>query len=562
MSVVDYAIVFAFLGGIFVVGSWFYKWIGNPDDFRLAGRSITPFILAATLAATNINLYNFVGYAGMAYQYGVSIIWHEWTGMMALVFSGLFVLPVLRRLRIHTIPEYLEMRYNRGVRALIGFIWVLRLSAWLGVILYLAVKVALNVTGTGGWGYYTLWITVFALIAIIYTGLGGMWAVALTNVLQFVLMLGAALIIVPIVMSKVGWYPGLLQSLSPEKMTYVVKDGPFNWLFILAILLLGIQWASTDQGLLQTAFSAKDIKTVNRGLILAGVIMTPIAFLTVVPGLASSVLIHNLPTPDDAMPQLLLGYIPNIVLGLVLCGLLSSQVSTISANLNATATLFTTDIYKTILKRDASDRAVLITLRIMIGVSGILMIAFAYLVPFMESAVNAYLTVIGILDMPLFIVGIFYGLLWKRTNWQGAFLGYLFGAFAGVYVELFNRIPILNFTVPDTYHFAYTAFTSASAALVVCPIISLLTPRPDPEKIKNVWRAKGITSEERQNEQVYHIIPISVGGKLSLAIVALGAALFLIGVLMGSRALPYASTTAIMGMLIYFGGALLRLQFD
>lgn len=562
MSFIDYAIIFVFLGGIFLIGSWFYKWVGDPDDFRLAGRSITPFILAATLAATNINLYNFVGYAGMAYEYGVSIIWHEWTGMMALVFSGLFVLPVLRRLRIHTIPEFLEMRYNRGVRALIGLIWVLRLSAWLGVILYLAVKVALNVTGTSGWGYYTLWIAVFALIAIIYTGLGGMWAVALTNVLQFVLMLGAALIIVPIVMSKVGWYPGLLETLSPEKMTYVVKDGPFNWLFILAILLLGLQWASTDQGLLQTAFSAKDIRTVNKGLILAGVIMTPIAFLTVVPGLASSVLIQNLPTPDDAMPQLLVRFIPNIVLGLVLCGLLSSQVSTISANLNATATLFTTDIYKTILKKEASDRDVLITLRVMIGVSGLLMIAFAYLVPFMESAVNAYLTVIGILDMPLFIVGIFYGLLWKRANWQGAFYGYLIGAFAGIYVELFNRIPLLNLPVPETYHFAYTAFTSAAAALIVCPIISLLTPKPHPQKVNNVWKAKKSSAEEQDSKQAYHIIPKSFGGKISLGIVGFGGGIFLIGVLMGSKAFPYASTIAILGMLIYFGGALIRLQFD
>lgn len=98
MNYIDYLIVFGFMGLTFYVGSIFYKWVGTTDDFYLAGRKLTPFILAAVLTATNVNLYSFVGQAGIAYKHGVSILWQTWTENMALVFSGLFVLPILRNL--------------------------------------------------------------------------------------------------------------------------------------------------------------------------------------------------------------------------------------------------------------------------------------------------------------------------------------------------------------------------------------------------------------------------------------------------------------------------------
>ena len=92
MNIADYIIVFTFLGAMFWIGSIFYKWVGNSDDFYLAGRNLTPFILAAVLAATNVNLYSFVGQAGIAYKEGIPIIWQTWTGNMAMVISGLFVI--------------------------------------------------------------------------------------------------------------------------------------------------------------------------------------------------------------------------------------------------------------------------------------------------------------------------------------------------------------------------------------------------------------------------------------------------------------------------------------
>lgn len=547
MSPIDYTIVGVILTFIFIGGVFFYKWIGNPEDMQVAGRRVPPFILAATMAATNICLYNFVGYAGIAYKYGISIIWHEWTGMMALVFSGLFVLPFYRRLRISTIPEYLEARYNRGFRALIGFLWVFRLAAWMGVILYAAVVVMQNLTGVPT---YSFWIIILAVLAIIYTLMGGQWAVVMTNTFQFLILLLAGLIMLPLALHAVEWLPGLIDKLPAANMALVPQKGPFNWLFIIAIWFLGLQWASTDQGLLQSALGARDVKSVVKGLVYAGIIMTPIAYLTVAPGLAASIINPGLANPDAAMPSLMLSLLPVGLLGLILAGLLASQMSTISANLNACATLFTNDIYRNLLKREPPPEATVRVQRIIIAMAGVFMIAFSFAVPKLGGAVSAYLTVIGIMDMPLFIVAIVYGLLWKRATWQGAILGYLAGATAG----------FIGFRLD--LHFGIFTLYSASAALIVTFIVSLLTPRTPAEKINKIWSLRKVTEEEKKAKGVYHIIPISTGGRISLIVFGIGLVMFLVGIFMGAGALKLAAPIATIGMVVYFLGGFLRLQFD
>ena len=546
MALVDIIIVLVFLVLTFLVGSFFYKWVGDPDDFYVAGRKLTPFILAAVITATNVNLYSFVGQAGIAYQHGISILWQTWTGNMALVFSGLFIIPIMRRLRIRTVPEFLEMRYNKSVRTLVGFLWVFRLAFWLGVVLYTAVVAAQAITGIDS---YTFWIFVFAVVAIAYTVLGGMWSVAFTDVMQFVFMLGGALIVLPLSMAAVGWMPGLIEKLPEMSMTLVRNTGTYDWKFVLAIFLLGIEWASVDQGLLQRAFGANSTRTVAKGLVLAGIITTPFALLWNLPGLAAGVLYPGLENPDQAIPMLLSNLLPPVVLGLVVCGLVSSQLSTISGNLNGVATLFTNDIYESLMKRKASDKEILRIARFMTFLVGIFMIVFAYWVPMMGGAVEAYLTIIGIMDMPLFIVGILYGLLWKRATSTGAIVGYLAGAVAGIIGKFFFM-----------FDFNLTTFISAGAALVTLPLVSLMTKREAKEKLSKVWQARTSSEEEEKAGDVYNIIPKTRRGKLSFGVYISGVLIFIGGVVSGSTGWSMASVVAVVGMVIYFLGGYLRVN--
>jgi SSS family solute:Na+ symporter len=546
LALVDIIIVLVFLVITFLVGSFFYKWVGDPDDFYVAGRKLTPFILAAVITATNVNLYSFVGQAGIAYQHGISILWQTWTGNMALVFSGLFIIPIMRRLRIRTVPEFLELRYNKGVRTLVGILWVFRLAFWLGVVLYTAVVAAQAITGIES---YTFWILVFAVVAIIYTVLGGMWSVAFTDVMQFIFMLGGALIVLPLSMVAVGWMPGLIEKLPEINMVLVRNSGTYDWKFILAIFLLGIEWASVDQGLLQRAFGAESTRSVGKGLVLAGIITTPFALLWNMPGLAASVLYPGLENPDQAIPMLLSGLLPPVILGLVVCGLISSQLSTISGNLNGVATIFTNDIYESLRKRKATNKEVLFIARLMTFLMGILMIIFAYWVPVMGGAVEAYLTIIGIMDMPLFIVGILYGLLWKRATSSGAIVGYLAGAIAGIIGKFFFM-----------FDFNLTTFLSAGVALITLPIVSFFTKAEEKEKINHVWQARHSSEEEEKAGDIYNIIPKTRSGRLSFIVYFSGVLIFVTGVFSGSVGWPWASAVAVIGMVIYFLGGYLRVN--
>ena len=321
MAILDYIIIGLFFGAIFVLGIWFRKWVGNPDDFYVAGRQVTPFILAAALTTANVSLFSLVGVSGAAYSGGIPIIWLTWTGNMALVFSGLFVIPLFRRLRIRTIPEFLEMRYSGSVRLLVGILWVFRLAFWAAVVLYSAVVAAEQLTSIHS---FPLWVFVLASIVIIYTMVGGMWSVILTNNLGFLCMMISLLVIFPLAMAAVGWWPGLVAHLPAGHLDLVTVHGKYNWKAIIAFLLLGIEWATLDQGLLQAAFSARDPRVVVKGMVLSGIMITPFVVLWIFPGLCARILYPGLPRPEMAIPTLVLHLVPIGILGCVTAGLLAS----------------------------------------------------------------------------------------------------------------------------------------------------------------------------------------------------------------------------------------------
>ncbi len=548
MAAIDYVIVLVFLVGIFWFGASFYKWVSNPDDFYVAGRQLTPFILAATLTATNISLYSFVGVSGTAYKDGISIIWQTWTGNMALVFAGLFILPIMRRLQIRTIPELLEMRYNGVVRLLVSVLWVFRLAFWLGVVLYAGVSAAQQITGIES---FTFWVLLFSIVIIVYTMLGGMWSIVFTDAIQFILMMLGVLIILPIAMHAVGWWPGLVAKLQPGHLDLITQTGKYNWKFVIAIWFLGIQWACLDQGLLQRTFSARSTKVVVKGMVWSGIITTPFAFLWVTPGLAASILYPGLAKPEFAVPTIIINLLPKVILGIIICGLLASQMSTIDSNLGSAATLFSNDIYTRFLGRKATTKEILRVIRIATIATGVIMIAVSYLVPYLGGTVDAYLTIISIMDMPLFVIAVVYGLFWRRATWQGAISGYLGGALVGAILRFAFQVDIATVT-----------FASGGVALLIAPLVSFLTPRKSSESISRVFDARKISQEEIDSGESFNIIPETKGGWASLLILALGLLIFFCGTIMGSQGLRLASLTAVAGMIVFFIGGWFRTRFS
>jgi len=550
MTFVDYIIVAVFLVITFGIGILGGRFVKKPDDYFVAGRALPPFILAAAITATNVNLYSFIGQAGTAYQHGISIIWQTWTGNMALVFSGLFILPIFRRLQIRSVPELLEKRYSGSVRGVVGLLWVIRLSFWVGVVLYASGLAASTLTGVDS---FALWVMVFGVITVIYTVIGGMWSVALNDIIQFVLMLAGALIVLPMAMAKVGWMPGLIEKLAGTgHLELIPTIGEYDWKFILAIFFLGIEWAAVDQGLLQRAFGAKSTKSVAKGLVLAAIATTPFAFIYIMPGLVSSVVHPGLANLDEAIPVLYRNLLPPVLMGVIFCGLLSSQISTISGNLNAVATILANDIYRRFLKRDASDSETLKVARIFTLLTGVSMIAFSFMIERLGGIVNAYLTIISILDMPLFVIAVIYGFGKKATS-KGAFTSIVLGVIAGI---------IANFVLD--YGFRGAVMFSGIAALIGMPLGTwIFKDKADKSKVDEIRNAKKANLDnEAEKEGIYNLIPSSKAGRVVLSIFFFALALFLVAIVLGGMGIQWASTVAVVAMIVYFLSGLLRLRYE
>jgi solute:Na+ symporter, SSS family len=596
----DYAIVIAFLAVIASAGATVSRLIRSPDDLFVAGRELTPFVLAATITATNLSMYHFVGMGGTAAKSGVSIIWMNWTGGIALTLSGLFVLPIMRRLRIRSVPEYLELRYARGLRTLVGAFWGLRLCIYLGILLYIAGTAAVLITG---WNHYAGWLIVFSVVSVIYSTAGGAWAVAIMDSVQFLVMLAGGLIMFPIAMRAAGGLPGIIEFFRQAKDTihfvqFVPPAGShteYDWLFVLAILLLSIKWACIDQSILQRAFGARNPRVGAKGMVLSGVITTPMAFLWVLPGLAAAKLHpHAFADPDHAIPWLLSTQLPAVakgLLGFVLCGLVAAQISVITADVNSVATLVTSDVFRTLRRVEPSSRELLRVVRISSICCGVLMLGVAILLGHSNAgAVKANLTMVGILDMPLFVVTVIYGIAWTRTNWQGAAAGFIGGGLAGVGCYLLIDPQFFNpYLAGPLGHLSSSAghwlggmhgrvahlqpelrnlapIVSSAAALVITPLASFLFAPPTrneqaashPDAAPAIENPSTAPSSGAAEVDDFRLIPKSAAGRGAIGLVIVAFVVFVAAVIAAGLGLPGASAIAVTAMLLVLLGGVIR----
>jgi SSS family solute:Na+ symporter len=528
---------------------------------------------------------------GSASTSGVSIIWMNWTGGIALTLSGLFVLPIMRRLRIRSVPEYLELRYARGLRTLVGAFWGVRLCVYLGILLYIAGSAAVLITG---WHNYVAWLLVFSLVAILYSAVGGAWAVAIMDSVQFLVMLAGGLILFPVAMHAAGGLPGMIAYFrhAPELAHFVHfvpargEHTEYGWLFVLAILLLSIKWACIDQAILQRAFGSRSPRVGAKGMVLSGLITTPMAFLWVLPGLAAAKLHPGaFSDPDHAIPWLLSTQLPLVakgLLGFVLCGLVAAQISVITADVNSVATLLTSDVYRTLRGSEPTQRDLLRVVRLSSLACGVLMLIVAWLLKRTDvGAVKANLTMVGILDMPLFVVTVIYGMAWTRTNWQGAVAGFVLGGLSGVacyllidpgifHLYLFAPASHISsglagslqhlhgrtdFLRPDLRNLA--PIVSSGAALIITPIVSLLfAPPRHLAMVSPTVAASAALNDEEVDD--FHLIPKSFLGRLGAAVVVVGFVVFLGAVISAAWRWPLASPVAVISMLAIVLGGLVR----
>jgi len=500
ISHIDLAIIITYLFGILIIGVWVsHQKKTTSKDYFLAGRSLGWLVVGASLFATNISTIHIVGLASSGYQDG--LVWgnFEWMASFCLILLGLAFAPFYFRSKISTLPEYLEKRYSSSSRTVLAFISVLSaLLIHIGMSLYAGAQVFehffnINVV------YSILIISIFTTI---YTVLGGLKAVVVTETVQtFVLLFGA----VAVTMAALFALPAhgiesleqFKEAIKPGqiKMIHPIRDAQghlndLSWLSVfLGYPIQGIWYWCSDQTIVQRVLGAKSQKDAQIGPIFAGFLKILPVFIMVLPGVFGYVLFKDIIGSNNNLtfPVLVDLLLPVGLKGLVAAGLLAALMSTIAGALNSSATLIAVDVVGRIRPKTRDKKKVLIG-RISATVVMILAMLWSTQGDKFSSIFEA-VAKIPLIFAPAITCVFVWGVFWSRGTKEASLITLIVGVFVGAIYFLIDlpligdiRIVTDNWGIP----FMQVAWWLFCFCSIVYLITSMLTPKPKPEQIKNL----------------------------------------------------------------------------
>ncbi|HEY7840030.1 MAG TPA: sodium/solute symporter [Gammaproteobacteria bacterium] len=345
LHTLDYAVLAVYFIVVVAVCVGVTRRAPDSDELFLAGRSLGAGAIGLSLFASNISSTTLIGLPGAAWDSGIAVANYEWMAALVLVFSALFVVPILLRAKIATIPELLERRFDARLRRYLSGTTVLLAifldtagSLYAGAIVLMLFFPGLELAPT---------CAAIALFAGVYTAAGGLRAVVYTDVLQsIVLLLGSAFLAVT-VFAEFDWsWSRVVSDLPPEKLSLLrpLDDPALPWLgTLLGLPLLGFYYWTMNQYVSQRLLGAKNTEAAGRGALLAAALKLLPLFLMVLPGAMAASLFPDLERADSVYPRLIAEFAPVGVTGVILAGLLAAIMSSIDSALNSSSTLITLD---------------------------------------------------------------------------------------------------------------------------------------------------------------------------------------------------------------------------
>lgn len=440
----------------------------DSKDYFLAGNTLTWWAVGASLIAANISAEQFIGMSGSAYKSGIAIAAYELMAAATLIVVAKFLLPVMIKKNIYTIPQFLSDRYNNGVGLSFSIFWLflyvfinLTSVSWLGA---LAIKQILGLPTIIGFAGMDMTLLVIILILFLVAGVysiyGGLASVAWTDVLQVTFLVGGGLItayftldaIAPLlgadgaisalgsVMDKLGEIPGdkhfnLVVERNPE---LPLKSDPYFDIPGIAVIV-GALWLTNlgywgfNQYIIQKGLAAKSLAEAKKGLIFAAFLKILIPFIVCIPGVCAFYIMNSpdcvelratlagaIERSDDAYPFLIRNFTPTIVKGLSFAALAAAVISSLASMFNSTSTIFTMDIYKRFFNKNASEKK-LVNVGRLTSISALILAVIA-VYPIMGGADQAFQVIQEYSGFvyPGIVVIFGLGLLWKRASGTAA----------------------------------------------------------------------------------------------------------------------------------------------
>ena len=470
----DYIVFLIYFVAVASYGWWVYynkkKTKTTSTEFFLAEGQLTWWAIGASLIASNISAEQFIGMSGNGFRLGLAIASYEWLAAVSLIIVAVFFMPVYLKNRIFTMPQFLKTRYNETVAMIMAIFWLfLYIFVNLTSILYLGTLAINNLTGGQGFHLIMIGLAVFALIIT----LGGMKVIGYTDVIQVLVLLVGGLITSYIALTVVSAKFGLgsdalagfnqLLKVAPEHFD-MIFDKPnatstpeqinhYSSLPGLAMLVAGMWVANLNywgcnQYITQRALGA-DLKTARTGILFASFLKLLMPLLVVLPGIAAYVLYKNGELQEQMMTSgvfrednaysAVLGFLPTGLRGLSMAALTAAIVASLAGKANSISTIYTLDIYKKYVNKDATDTRMVWTGRIMVVAALII----AIVVNWNDTLgiggkggfefIQKYTGYISPAIFPVFLFGFF----WKKTTSNAAISGIIGGVALAILFDKF-----------------------------------------------------------------------------------------------------------------------------
>jgi solute:Na+ symporter, SSS family len=469
----------------------------NSANFFLAGRRLTWPIVGASLFATNIGAEHLVGLSGDAYRYGLSAGTVELTTCICLGFACAVLFPYYLKNKVFTIPEFLEMRYNRMARVFFSALMlVICIMTKMAFHLYAG---GLVLNGLLGWNVMSV-VALAGLVVAIVTMIGGFTAVAYTDSLQSAIMIGGCGLMLWIGLSRVGGWQALLQA-APAAMSiakpYDDPNYPF-WGVILGAIYGGTFYWGADQVNVQRVLGARDLQQARWGSMFAVLLKLSPVFIFALPGVIAHVLFPGREAKTTFV-TLLNELLPPGLRGIVLAALLASLISSNLSVMNSVSTLVVRD-FIVHLRPKTSERAQVFFGRIAIAVAGVLGVMAAYLCYTTPDGLYKYLQTISIyLVMPI-TPAIVFGIMSKRVTVQGAIVSVMAGVLLAVIFVADQLVgpgvgalwlPWLHTKL--TLNYTYRGLWGTLLTTATLFLVSAFTPKVPAERLTNLtidWKTR------------------------------------------------------------------------
>ena len=461
----DYGIFAIYAVLILGVGLWVSRnkkgETKSTEDYFLASKSLPWWAIGASLIAANISAEQFIGMSGSGFAGGLAIATYEWMAALTLIVVGKFFLPIFIKKEIYTIPEFVEKRYSSQLKTILAVFWIgLYVFVNLASVLYLGGLALQTILGVD----MITAIIGLAAFAAAYSLYGGLSAVAWTDIIQVVVLVLGGFVTTYLALDTVsggdGFFEGLIKIYDsvPERFDMILEKSNPEYMNLPGIgVLIGGMWIANlyywgfNQYIIQRTLAAKSLEESQKGILFAAGLKMIIPIIVVIPGIAAYVIVNdpnllsslgdagmaNIPSAsqaDKAYPWLM-QFLPTGLKGLAVAALAAAIVSSLASMLNSTATIFTMDIYKQLIKKNSSESETVNVGRLSAFVALIIASIMAPLLGGIDQAFQFIQEYTGIVSpgiLSVFLLGLF----WKKTSNKGA----IYGALASIPIALFFKV--------------------------------------------------------------------------------------------------------------------------